>query len=266
MSWAAKRRFFILLILGAAVAAFLAVVSIATLYKTPSCTDNIQNQGEAGIDCGGPCPYLCTALEQPPTVLFTQALANGVGRIDAVALVENKNIDAAAQNVPYRLTLYGLDRSLLGDITGTLDLPPGATVPVYIPNAVIGPGFSKGGLGSQTVANAFLDIAPSAPKWFTMAPNSLIVPTVSNTTLAGTVQAPRIEAVLTNPGFTTLTNVQATVIVKDANGNVIGASRTVVPAIPAQGQTTAIFTWNYAFPGTPVSIEVVPAIQLPSPP
>ncbi|MBD3636310.1 MAG: gliding motility-associated C-terminal domain-containing protein [Crocinitomicaceae bacterium] len=30
---------------------------------TPSCTDGIQNQGETGIDCGGPCP---TACPQPP--------------------------------------------------------------------------------------------------------------------------------------------------------------------------------------------------------
>ena len=27
---------------------------------TPSCTDGIQNQGETGIDCGGPCPNPCT--------------------------------------------------------------------------------------------------------------------------------------------------------------------------------------------------------------
>ena len=27
--------------------------------NTPSCTDGIQNQGETGIDCGGPCPTAC---------------------------------------------------------------------------------------------------------------------------------------------------------------------------------------------------------------
>ena len=26
---------------------------------TATCTDKIQNQGEEGIDCGGPCPYAC---------------------------------------------------------------------------------------------------------------------------------------------------------------------------------------------------------------
>jgi hypothetical protein len=28
-------------------------------YDPPSCTDGIQNQGEGGVDCGGPCPLGC---------------------------------------------------------------------------------------------------------------------------------------------------------------------------------------------------------------
>ena len=76
MSWAARRRFFILLILGAVVAAFIAILSIATLYKSPTCTDGVENQGEAGIDCGGPCSFLCTDLQHPPTVLFTKAFTD----------------------------------------------------------------------------------------------------------------------------------------------------------------------------------------------
>ena len=77
MSWAARRRFFILLIIGIIVVAFLTTVLISTFYKTPTCSDNVQNQSEQGIHCGGPCPYLCTALEQVPVVLFTQVLNVG---------------------------------------------------------------------------------------------------------------------------------------------------------------------------------------------
>jgi hypothetical protein len=29
----------------------------------PTCSDNIQNQGESGADCGGPCPYTCLEEE-----------------------------------------------------------------------------------------------------------------------------------------------------------------------------------------------------------
>jgi len=255
MSWASRRRFIIGAIVITVILAFLALISIAVFYKAPSCSDNIQNQGEAGIDCGGPCPYLCTDQEEPPTVLFTQALPNtDSGRTDVVASVENKNLDAAARNVPYSIVLYGTDQSLIGNVTGTIDLPPGATQPIYVPGVAF---------GKQIPANAFLEIASSAPEWFHLPTDPRIVPTVSNTALGGTVSAPRIQALLTNPSVTSLSNVQVIVFVKDAQGNVIAASQTVT-TVPPQGTATAIFTWNTAFPGTPVSIEVAPLVPLPS--
>ena len=254
MSWAARRRFFILLIVVAVSAVLVTTMFIATFTNAPSCTDGVQSQGEDGIDCGGPCAYLCTALVQPPTVLFTKAIQNGAGRIDVIAEVENKNADSAAKNVPYRITLHGTGQVLIQEVSGTLDLPPGVTVPVFIPGIAS---------GKQTVVSAFLDIAPSSPEWFALATDPRIVPTVSNTTQGGSTDAPRIEAILANGSASTLTDVQVIVLVHDTYKNVIAASKTIVPVIPAQGKATATFTWNTAFSGVPASIEVVPIIPLP---
>lgn len=254
MSWAARRRFIILLIVGAVAVAFLVTIFIAAFYKAPSCTDGANNGDEAGIDCGGSCPYLCTAQMQPPTVLFTKALENGVGRTDVIASVENKNANAAAKDIPYRITFYGMNQLLIQEITGTLDLSPGATTPIYVA------GISS---GKQKVVNAFLDIDPSSPRWFGMSADPRVVPIVSNTTQSGTSDAPRIDAVLSNPSVTPLTNVQIVVLVHGTSGDVIAASKTIVPMIPAQGKATATFTWNSAFSQTPTSIEVVPIIPLP---
>lgn len=251
MSWAARRRFIILLIIGAVVVAFLAVVLIATVSKAPSCTDGIQNQNEAGIDCGGPCAYLCTVQNQPPTVLYTQALEYGGGRTDVIASIENKNTTAAAKNVPYRITLYGTGQALIQEISGMVDLPPGATVPVYVPQI-----FS----GKQAVIGAFLSVAASSVQWFFMTPNQRSVPLVSNISRGGTLGAPRVQAVLINPTVTPFNNVQTIVIVHNKNGDVIAASQTVVPSIPAQGQATATFTWSAAFSAASAAIEVVPIV------
>lgn len=253
MPWAARRRFFILLIIGAVIAAFLSVVLIATVSKAPSCTDSVQNQNEAGIDCGGPCAYLCIAQNQPPTVLYTQALEYGGGRTDVIASIENKNTTAAAKNVPYRITLYGKGEALIQEMTGTVDLPPGVSVPVYVPQI-----FS----GKQAVIGAFLNVATSSVQWFSMTPNQRSVPLVLNTTQSGTLSGPRVQAILINPTATAFNNVQTIVIVHNKNGNVIAASQTVVPTIPAQGRATATFTWSKAFSETPAAIEVVPVIPL----
>lgn len=254
MSWAARRRFFILLIIGAVVVAFLIVVSIASFYKAPSCTDRVQNQEETGVDCGEPCAYLCREQQQPPTVIFTKAIQNGAGRIDVIAYIENKNHNAAAKDVPYSITLYGTGQALVQKVTGTVDLLPGASVPVFVP------GISS---GKQKVVNAFLNIDASAPRWFYMPVDTRVVPTVFNTKQSGATTTPRIEAVLTNSSITVLTNVKAIVLVHNDKGDVIAASATVVPVIPAQGQATATFTWNEAFSATPAVIEVVPIIPLP---
>ena len=254
MSWAARRRFLILLIIGAVVVAFLMIMGIATFYKLPSCTDSKQNQDETGIDCGGSCSYFCTEQKYPPTVLFTKALQNGSGRTDVIALVENKNADAVAKNVQYRITLYGAGQSLIQQVTGTLDLPPSASIPVYIPNITS---------GKQKVVSAFFDIVAQSVRWSSTPTDERVMPTVSNINQEGATSSPRIEATLTNSSVNALTNIRAIVIVHNEKGEVIAASATVVPVIPAQGKATAIFTWNEAFSSTPASIEVVPIVPLP---
>ena len=254
MSWAARRRFVILLIIGAVVVAFMATVGIATFYQAPSCTDSKQNQDETGIDCGGSCSYFCAEQKYPPTVLFTKSLQNGPGRTDVIAMIENKNADAAAKNIQYRITLYGAGQSLIQQVTGTLDLPPSASMPVYIPNITS---------GKQKVVNAFLDIIMPSVRWFSMPTDERIIPTVSNINQGGATSSPRIEATLANSSVNALINVRAIVIVHNERGDVIAASATVVPVIPAQGNATATFTWNEAFSSAPASIEVVPIIPLP---
>lgn len=234
--------------------AFLTVVLTATFYKTPSCTDNTQNQGEAGVDCGGSCAYLCSAELQSPTVIFTKALTNSAGRTDVVASIENKNFTAAAKNVPYRVTLYGANQTLIQTVSGMLDLPPDATETIFISGIVS---------GKQTVVNAFLDIASSSPQWFTLASDPRILPGVVNTVQSGATDAPRVEATLTNTSITTLANVRVIVLVRDVHKEIIAASQTIVPLIPVQGEAVATFTWNSAFSGVPASIEVVPIIPLP---
>jgi len=254
MSWAARRRFIILLIIGAVVVAFFATVGIATFYETPTCTDNKQNQDETGVDCGGSCSYLCTAEQLPPTVLFSRPLTQNDGRTDVIAEVVNKNLFAAAKNVPYTIVLYDSTQAFVQSIQGVLDLPPNSSVPVFVPGIAS---------GKQTAVSAFLTIDKEAVRWFPLTADPRIVPEVTSQILTGASTTPRIEATLANPTVTVLSDVPVVVLVKDEKGDVIAASTTVVPSIPAQGFSQALFAWNGPFPGTPSRIEVIPVIPLP---
>ena len=254
MPWAARRRLIVSIVVGAIIVAFLFILGIATLYKTPTCTDNVQNQGEYGVDCGGPCPYLCVDQTLPPTILFTKTVPAQGGRIDVAALIENKNPDAAAKNVPYRIQIFGKDRLPIADISGTLDLPPGATVPVYVPGAAS---------SKQPIASSFLTIDPASVHWYAVSRDPRTVPTVSNVSESSADTAPRITATLGNPSVLPLSNVQVVVFVHDVLDNIIAASQTIVPLIPAQGSATATFTWNAPFPATSAQLQVLPVVPLP---
>src|SRR5262245_15346669 len=59
MSWASGRRFSIIALIVGVIALVVAAVTFFSMQKAPSCVDNLQNQDEEGVDCGGSCSYLC---------------------------------------------------------------------------------------------------------------------------------------------------------------------------------------------------------------
>ena len=242
-----------MLVIGVA-AVFAAAILLALLHKAPSCTDGIQNEGEQGIDCGGPCPYLCTALERAPTVLFTKPLTDNAGRTDVIAEVENENIAAAAKDVPYTVTLYGADNLVIQKASGTFELPPASKVPLYIPAVPS---------GKQKATKAFLEIDPASVAWYSLPTDPRIVPDVTDVVLGGASSTPRVDATLSNQSVTPLADVTVVVLVHDVNGDVITASKTVVQSIPPHGQAKAVFTWNDPFSAPAGSVEVIPVIPLP---
>ncbi len=85
-----------------------------------SCFDHVQNQGEEGIDCGGPCAQACI----PPDIKAISV--GGIPRlfrttpsgISIFAEIRNPNGDYAAQNFAYTFKLYDDQNNILREITG----------------------------------------------------------------------------------------------------------------------------------------------------
>lgn len=252
MSWATHRKFIIVSVIGAVVVAIIAVTLVATLYHAPSCMDNTQNQGEEGIDCGGPCSHLCTASVIPVTSpRFVRQLAPVSGRTDVIAYIDNPNANAAARGVRFTITLYGPDNIVVAKQDGTVDLPPKSTVPVFVPNFYS---------GFQTVARAFLTFDDSSFAWQRYTDTRPVLST-SNTVLSDGPQ-PRLTSDVYNPSALSLYRVPVVATVFDADNNAIAASATVLEEIPPMHSAPAVFTWNAPFPGTPAKEEVIPLSPL----
>src|SRR3989344_5262733 len=183
MSWASKKRTFVVGGMLAIGIGIVAIVLVATLYDVPSCTDGVENQGEDGADCGGPCAYLCRASVAAPSVRFVRQLTLSSGRTDVIAYIDNPNPLAAAKGARFSIELYGPDNVIVATKEGTVDLPPSSTVPVFVPEF-----FS----GHQRVARAFLIFDDESLHWFRLA-ETPATPSVSDISVE-TGDAPRVRA------------------------------------------------------------------------
>lgn len=108
---------------------YLAVLSIIVtviyflfLRPSPSCFDNIKNEGETGVDCGGPCARLCipSSIRQITTLGNVQVFSPLAGHVSVLAELENANADFGASSFDYTVTLYGADgSSTVATLTGS---------------------------------------------------------------------------------------------------------------------------------------------------
>lgn len=256
MSWGMRHQALIIAGIVIVLVFIAALIIIPTVYHAPSCSDGKQNQKEDGVDCGGPCTYLCTAqLSDPNPPRFARAIVSGPQAVDVISYIDNPNGSAAARAAEYTVELLDSSGATIASKVGTVDLPPAATAPIFI-----------GGIytGTRTVTQVFLSIATTSLHWFTYRDNRVVlsVHTIRLDTSSG---IPRVFATLENPSADVLTNVKVIATVFDVSKNVIATSQTVLPMIPPQGTTDAVFTWNVPFATTPGRIDVLPVLPLPRP-
>ncbi len=253
MSWALRRRLIVIGLIAAVIAGALSYLYFGYIRSAPSCMDHTQNHGEEGIDCGGTCTYLCTASESAPSVRFVRPVSPAPGRTDVIAYVDNPNTNAAAKDLHFTVELYDAQNVLVAKKDGALDLPPAATVPVFIPNLAT---------GNAQVAHAFLTLDTPEHEWYRYQ-DTRTIPTVSDVSLTPG-QEPRITAVAHNPSARPIDSTVFVVTLFNGEGNAIAASRTVA-SLPAQGTAQLVFTWPNPFPGDVSRVEVNPVVPLPSP-
>jgi len=251
LTWADKRRFYI--IGGAALIGLtlLMVFLISVMYEAPSCMDRKQNQDEAGIDCGGSCAYLCKADVQEPRVSFARAIANGNGRTDVIAYIENRNQSAEAKSARYEVEVFDEAGELLGKREGMIDLPARSTVTLFVPGVYLGIGASP---------RAFISFEDDL-KWRNARDTSEVIAVTSADLVLG--EKPRVNAMLSNISPTAVYNRTMIATIFDGDGVAIAASQTVVREIAARGTAQAVFTWNQPFVGNAVRVEVTSVPLLP---
>ena len=252
MSWSSRRRFTYSFVAIIALIVVIGVPAFALYYKAPTCFDGKMNGSETGVDCGGSCRRLCQNSFYPPRVAWGGAkfekLADGLYNVSA--LIENQNIDAGANDVPYRMALFDNKGLSIVEREGRVDLYPHRNSLAFESAVDVGKRIPS------KISFEFIE----APKWFK-----------SRDTLGGIAIVDKkyteddtgssLEITLENRTLLPYNNLLVSVVLYDREGNVIGFSRTIVDSIePKNGKEIASYTWPINRKGLVTSIEVLPIV------
>ncbi len=201
-------------------------------YKAPSCTDRLQNQGELGVDCGGPCTLLCKANALDLIVHWQRAFKVKDGVYNTVSYVENPNLDSGVEKIAYRFKLYDSDNLLIYERRGDTFVPPKKIFGIFESNIVT---------GSRVPVRTLFEFLDS-PIWKTDFPKEPAL-VVNNKLLSTEDGLPRLTASLQNLTDNAVYNTEVVALLYDALDNALASSRTVVDSVSKGGVTPLVFTW-----------------------
>lgn len=257
-SWSRRRKNIILLIVLSFLVFVIALPAFLFFYRAPSCSDNKQNGDETGVDCGGSCELLCSAESLPiimkgdPRVIrISGEPASGLSSYVAVAYVENPNVTAEVYKAGYTFKIYGSTNALIPVkiIEGTTFVPKNSLFAVFE-----GP-FQ---LPDAPPLRATFEWGPDLSWRRDTRPLPAL--NVINSRLSHASTSPRLEADLINGSLETLSNIDIAALILNAEGTIIGASKTYVNSLSVGEGVEIVFNWPAPFASEPASTEILPIV------
>jgi len=243
------------------VIAYLVLIGLIALaiylIKSPAstCSDKMQNQGEKGIDCGGPCAP-CKDVGQTKDI-FVQEVAfvsGGNDTYDVVAKIFNPNDSAGAEFFKYVFTLKDSVGTTIATKEGTSFILPADTR--YVAQ-----------LGLTTANNtvpANASITISNVQWGKLSgigkPQlGIYSKKFSATPVGGGSEA---EGTIRNESGYDLKKIDVVIVIRDEKENVVGVNTTQRDSERAKEEQTFKVTWPYSLGENIQKMEVDPQINI----
>ena len=246
MSWSSKRQIAYLSVLVLAIVIIIGVPIFFATYSPVSCTDGKQNGDEVGIDCGGSCRKLCDFQRPTPAVLWTRIDRVVSGVYNAVAYVENTNLDVGVSQISYSFRLYDANGILVSERRGITSIPPNKAFAIF-----------EGGIATGERVPVRVNFEFTSPFTWQPATNLALGIRVSNQQLIEKAALPRVEATAENTSLAAISNLELVALVYDTSDNVIAFSRTKIDFLDKGTSAPVVFTWPEKFPGSVSKVEIL---------
>lgn len=236
--WSFRRQFIIFLIALAVIAIPLIIFLVKyQAQKVETCSDNILNGNETGVDCGGSCVRMCVDAALPLVKSWTVPIKITDNVYHIAALIENQN-NAMAESVKYTLSMYDENNILIGERKGKTFVPANQSF------VIAEYGFP---IGKRAPKFAFVTLDKPA-HWYRVDPRlskSIIV--AKNPVWEEMAAGTRLRADITNTESVPVDAISITAVGYDATDTAIAISKTVVDTLDIYETQPIAFTWPQTF-------------------
>ncbi|MEI6479224.1 MAG: hypothetical protein WCO21_00105 [bacterium] len=217
----------------------IASLSVFLIYRSyttipPTCFDNIQNQTETGIDCGGTCvsceiKNLIPITQASEPLIFSNPTSGGT---IVVFEVENQNSSHHATKFDYVINVFNPSGIKIETLSGSDALFANEKHYIYEPNI---------GTPKDNVGKISLDVLN--PQWEpsdTRVPPELTIGDIKTGLVNGGL---KVTGTIKNGNTFKASNVKIVAIIRNKNGFEFFASQIILTSI--KGFETALFTVTF---------------------
>lgn len=223
------------------------------VQPAPTCFDNVRNQGEEQVDCGGPTCIKCELKEKKELdVFWTKFFRVREDTYDVAVEIRNPNQLVLMSKLDYAIRIYDERDVVMTTRTGSTFVLPGATTHVIETNLV----------SVKTIKKIKFDI--TGQEW-TFLPNQPpdIVAGEKEYSVTSDGSKPRsvVNATVFNRTVKDFANVEVNVLLLDSRKNVLGISKSTIPLLMAGESQHVTFFWPDVIFGTISEILLEPKVR-----
>ncbi|MBD3245255.1 MAG: hypothetical protein GF335_04670 [Candidatus Moranbacteria bacterium] len=218
------------------------------IFFKPSCFDQKQNQGEEGVDCGGPCQRECLKFPEfkELEILETEIIPIEQGKYDVVAKMSNPNSKFGFNNIIYEIKLYKDKQEVCSSQGETYILPDQQ-------HYIVNPNIACPKEPNEVIIN----IQNKEPHEFKgiEKPKLEILNKDYNFPTQSTVFF-ELNFQVANRSSYLFSKIDIMAVVKDRNGRIIASNRGDINHVKPGGVRDFRFFWPNQFEGNITSVEV----------
>lgn len=223
-----------------------------TLLSEPesTCVDNIQNQNEEGIDCGGDCPFPCPIdARDSIEVASTHILPIGQNVYDIAIRVRNPDLELGMTNINYTLAINDITGEPITILRGRGFLLPKEEFYIIAPAVQM-----ARAPGSASVM--FDDITWGRP--VVDNPQFEIINSVYQTLPAGSIFASEATGVVRNNSTFGFDSVTVSILLSDERGDLISIATSEVNTLLSGEARFFKVTWPGSFTRQVNEVQMIP--------